>query len=323
MRYQYLLIAAILALTPIAAPAQSHSPAPEGWLWYREQPVQKPAEPQAPKPAATAAAPSGPAMWSTAWIRDTLPRLMDQAVEKPTPENVRAYLALQKVSVNRAQAYAQMAMMVTQGNAGLDENARFPSASAAAQEAVSRAQGGLIGGIQTLAKSAGLFFFFRSDCPYCHRDLSVLRTLELVTGMHVTAVSLDGQGIDDQLFPNFLIDNGQGARLGVRATPAFFLVRPPNLDDVVEIGQGYLSLDELETRIVEQAYYRHWLGAEDFQRSRIAAPLQAQSGNASAPPGLDGDDIAVIQAAVATLPPDHRTAEERAASTSAGQPSAQ
>ncbi len=264
------------------------------------------AKPKAPEPRKVepvAQGSSGPAVWSTAWIRATLPRLMDQAVEKPTPENVRAYLALQRISVDRAQAYAQMAKMVTQGNASLDENTRFPTASVAAQDAVSRAKDGLIGGIQSLSKTAGLFFFFRSDCPYCHRDLSVLRTLELVTGMHVTAVSLDGQGIDDQLFPNYLLDNGQAERLGVRATPAFFLVRPPNMTDVVEIGQGFLSLDELETRIVEQAYYRHWIGAGDFDRSRIAAPLQASSGATGNPGGLDPTDIAAIQSAVATLTP--------------------
>lgn len=279
--------------------------APSGWLWYRDPSVApKPKPPTPPKARpAQGAGTAGPATWSTAWIRATLPRLLDQAVQNPTPDNVRAYLALQKLSVNRAQNYAEMAKMVTQSDASLDENTRYPSASAAAQATTERAQQGLVSGLQALSKSAGLFFFFRSDCPYCHRDLSVLRTLQLMTGIKIIAVSLDGAGIDDSLFPRYLIDNGQAARLGIRATPAFFLVRPPNMSDVVEIGQGYLSLDELETRIIEQAYYRHWINTNLYAPTRLAPPIYS----ASATPGNPGDigtaDIAAIQSAVSHLPP--------------------
>lgn len=198
-------------------------------------------------------------------------------------------------------------MMVTQGDPSLDENARFPIASAAAQQQVQNTQADTVSAIKSLSDQAGLFFFFRSDCPYCHADLSVLRTLELTTGIKITAVSLDGQGIDGSLFPNYVIDSGQAARLGVQATPAFFLVRPPNLNDVVEIGQGYLSLPDMQQRIVEQAYYHGWLDTDLYRRTRIAAPAYVREQAGSPEAGMGPDDLRVIDAAVsrAALADEH------------------
>lgn len=118
----------------------------------------------------------------------------------------------------------------------------------------------LVSSLQSLAPTTGLYFFFRSDCPYCHRSLEVLRELQLTTGIHITAVSLDGQGIDDELFPNYLIDNGQARALGVIETPTFFLVRPPNPGNISLIGAGYMPISQLETEIVEQALQRGWIG---------------------------------------------------------------
>lgn len=292
----------LLALPASAAGQSASSDQPQGWLWYRDHlPVVHPRPKLVPHTPAVIVD-GGPSHWTTAWIHAELPQLLDRAVQDPTPRNVRAYLALQKLAVDRAQAYAEAATMVTQSDPDLDENARFPTASAAAEAATARAQTGLVSALQQLAHTAGLFFFFRSDCPYCHRDLSVLRTFELVTGMKVIGVSIDGQGIDDQLFPDYLIDNGQARRLGVVATPAFYLVRPPDMSDVVEIGQGYLSLDELETRIMEQAYYRHWVNGASFDQTRIAAPMYTASATSGNPGHIDQQDIDSIEAVVATLP---------------------
>lgn len=248
-------------------------------------------------------------------IRNTLPRLQDEAVQNPTPENVHAFLALQHMALDRSQRFAEVALKVTQSDPGLDENTRHPLASAAESVSVQNAQVGLLNGIQNLAQHAGLFFFFRSDCPYCHQDLSVLRTLELTTGIKVIGVSLDGENIDDNLFPNFLIDNGQALRLGVQSTPAFFLVRPPNMTDVVEIGQGYLSLDELEQRIIEQAYYRGWINADYYEKSRIAKPMDLRDEQPGNPGDLSDGDIQAIQAAVSKLPPSPLAQNDQAASS--------
>lgn len=215
---------------------------------------------------------------------------------------------MQRIVVDRAQKFAEVSTMVTQSDPNLDENSRYPLATAAAQQHDAVVQTGLIDGIQEIGKTAGLFFFFRSDCQYCHEDLVVLRTLELSTGIKIVPISLDGQGIDDDLFPNYLIDSGQAAKLGVRETPSFFLVRPPDLNNVVEIGQGFLSLDEMEKRIVEQSYYRGWIKTDLYEKSRLAAPMFV-SGKPTDQDAMPADEQSLIEAALKNLPPDVASAK--------------
>ena len=305
------LLTVALGLGALVAPA-SHASVlsdrrPHGWIWYTPAPPPpRPARVAPPPPRATVTS-KAPPTWSTAWIRETLPRLRDLAIQDPSEKNVRAYLLLQHLAMDRAQRFAEVSMMVTQGDPALDENTRFPLASAAAQAGVQRARQGLVNAIQVLAKTTGMYFFFSSRCEYCHADLPVLRTFELETGMKVVGVSLDGQPIDNQLFPDYLINSDQAQRLGVQYTPAFFLVHPPNLTDVVEIGQGYLSLQQLEQRIVEEAYYHGWLSPATYRETRIASPLYEAGVSPRDQHTLSSKDAALITDVVGSLPPrrDH------------------
>ncbi|WP_168708853.1 conjugal transfer protein TraF [Metallibacterium scheffleri] len=310
MVLKWLLIPAMVAVGAMLAP---HAIAqidrrPHGWIWYTPTPQpSRPVKQTTSEPGTEAAAKlAGPSQWSTAWIREKLPRLRDLAIQDPSEKNVRAYLLLQHLAMDRAQRFAEVSMMVTQGDPTLDENTRFPLASAAAQAGVESAKQGLVSAIQVLAKTTGLYFFFSSTCEYCHADLPVLRTFELESGMKIVGVSLDGQPIDNQLFPNYLINSDQAQRLGVQYTPAFFLVHPPNLSDVVQIGQGYLSLQQLEQRIVEEAYYHGWLSPATYRETRIASPLYQAGVSPRDQHTLSSKDAALITSVVGSLPPrDH------------------
>lgn len=285
------------------------NPGQDGWLWYHDPaPVSTAAPPPAAEQPAPAPTPTPAKLptdedrpFSTAWIKVNLNRLRDAAIEQPTADNVRAYLLLQRIAIDRSQKFAEVATMVTQGDPALDENARFPLATAGAQEQEEIVNQRMVDAVKNISQASGLFFFFRSDCPYCHKDLAVLRTLMLTTGIKITAISLDGPNIDDALFPNYVVDNGVGLKLGIQATPAFFLVKPPNLDSVVQIGQGYLSLTELEQRIVDQSYFKGWIDKDLYQSTRIAAPMMADGGSLSDGTGLTADDQSLITSTISRL----------------------
>jgi len=293
-------------LTLFARPSAAQTfPGTDGWLWYHD-PAHHADTPKPPTHRSDPApgprpVPASDRPFSTVWIKENLDKLRDKAIEDPTPANVRAYLLLQRVAVDRSQQFAEVSTMVTQGDPALDENARFPLASAAAQQHVQQTATDTVSAIQSLSQTSGLFFFFRSDCPYCHADLSVLRTLELTTGIKITAISLDGQGIDPSLFPDYVIDNGQAARLGVQAVPAFYLVRPPDLSNVVELGQGYLALPDMQKRIVEQAYYHGWLSTNLYKQTRIAAPAYVRAPANPVDASLGEADLDDIRSAVERL----------------------
>jgi conjugal transfer pilus assembly protein TraF len=101
--------------------------------------------------------------------------------------------------------------------------------------------------VMALARTHALFFFFRSDCPYCHAFAPVLERFAREHGLQVMPVSLDGGGIAP--FDAFRTDNGIARTLGVERVPAVFLAEPGSRT-VQPVGFGVLSEEQLLQRIV-------------------------------------------------------------------------
>ena len=68
---------------------------------------------------------------SVEWLRANLPVLRDRAIDQPTQENVRAYYYAQRIMMDKAQVFSDVAREVTGTDPLLDENLRVPFASAA------------------------------------------------------------------------------------------------------------------------------------------------------------------------------------------------
>lgn len=258
----------------------------EGWFWYQNPQTEEPLAPAAPQPTEGAAP---PAMLSTAWLRANLERYRDRAIDDPTPRNIALYLHLQRVALDRAEAFADATQLAVQLDPTLDESSRRPSAGFAAQAgdaARSEATRKVMGGI---ARRAGIWFFFRSDCPYCHVQAPVLELLERMFGLEVQAISLDGDGLPDGSYPNFRVDRGQAQQLGVIGTPALFLVRPPN--ELLPISQGALALDQLVERVLTIARSAQWITDEEWSRTRAVRPLNAAGETRAIGPEADGPEL--------------------------------
>ena len=250
-------------------------PGPEGWFWYRDD-AESPIDTDIPT---TSMRPeSSTPSYSTAWIRKNLPALRELAIDSPTPENVRAYLYVQRLAMDRASEFESVAAFVTSADPYLDQVSRFPTSEGGAAIGGRQAEKGKEEVLFELGQSAGIWFFFRSDCEYCHAMVNVLLNLKRMYNFKVMPISLDGAGLDPRLGA-FAVDRGQAAQLGVEVTPSMFLVRPPNLDDVVPIAQGFVSMKDMEERIVRMAYFHGWISERDYTRTRIANPMQLRQGS--------------------------------------------
>jgi len=270
-----LVTATGVAPMPVCGDARFYDRNAEGWFWYAPDPSTVPEpDPEPPgvplvvtEPQETAPAdsPSGPAPLSSAWLRANLERYQQHAIDDPTATNVALYLYLQRIALDKASRFADAYQRVVQSDPYLDETTRRPVGNYA--NLLNRVAGRERRAVLAdLAGEAGLWFFYRSDCPYCAAQAPVLGFLSRQTGFRVQAIALDARPLPGGDFAHFLPDAGQAARLGVVSTPALFLVRPPS--GIVPIAQGLLSLSDLEQRLLSAAREAGWIDEASYARTR-------------------------------------------------------
>jgi len=246
-----------------------------GWFWRESSPEpnkhpptkDKPLRPDLlPVPIPPQILPREPPPLSAAWFRKNLERYRDRAIDDPSSENVAAYYYLQRVMMDKAHRFTDVARQVVMSDPLLDENQRRPIATFAANETNRLAGVASEQALSTVARQAGILFFFRSDCPYCHIQAPLLAVLEKRFGFKVYAVSLDGKPMPGDLYLDFHTDRGQANLLGVVSTPAMFLMKPP--DELLPLSQGALSLDDLTGRILLAAHESGWIDDVVFDATR-------------------------------------------------------
>lgn len=246
----------------------------DGWFWYETLPPPPPPpalepDPEAPPPPAAVVPvvppPAGPPPLSAAWFRAELERYRDTAIDDPSPENVRAYLYLQKVMLDKADAFAQVSRQAVAGDPYLDAVTERPLSPFAANAISAEATARRAAVLQELAARTGILFFVDGACGVCVRQADVLLAAQRQFGFALLTVSRDGRAPAGLELP-LRADGGQAAQLGVVATPALFLMRPP--DAILPLAQGALDLDTLSERIVGQAHQAGWVDEATFAATR-------------------------------------------------------
>lgn len=302
--------AALLALlpalaglaTPCVAAAEDWKKSPaDGWFWYIDPPApeeqeptptaQPPAPPKQETKAEVPKVPEPPVAatptpadkpeskpLSSAWIRENLPILLDRAIDDPTPENVRTYLYVQRVAMDKSSKFSDVSQAVAMGDPNVDESARRPlnafGASAANREAVDNRRRVF----DKLAKTTGVWYFYRSDCHYCEQQGPILSGIEQGYGLTIFPISMDGGAPPSGTFTQKpRMDSGQSTKLGVQATPALYLVQPGS-GSILPLSQGLLAEDQLISRIILAAHSAKWISDEEYQSTRPYKDVGSGSG---------------------------------------------
>ena len=171
------------------------------------------------------------------------------AVYAPTRENVMEYQQLQWQATSRAATFSDHWRRNTWGNSELDYTVQRPVAQYARHAWLDERGDELSQTLSNMSDNYGLFYFYRSDCPYCQRFSPVLRGFADQFGVEVRAISVDGGPMDD--FPNARRDEGQFARLlqGQPAVVPAVLLLNTETNEPQWITFGLISGQELAERI--------------------------------------------------------------------------
>lgn len=262
MRAALACLAAALLGTAAAqdAPVRTAAPVPgsywderqRGWHFY-----EVPAVADAP-PAAAPATPALPAaevkpaeIAAFAHLQKSLEQARQVAIMAPTDANVRRYMALEARVVAQASRFADVAQRVAWTTPSLDPTVQGRPVNAKALDVFEQdQQQARAHALRALAADHVLFFFFRSDCPYCHAFAPTLAAFEARYGLRIVPISLDGGGIAGLDTPRR--DNGIAQTLQVTQVPALFLAAPFE-GRVAPVGFGVLSESQLLERITQAA----------------------------------------------------------------------
>jgi conjugal transfer pilus assembly protein TraF len=180
-------------------------------------------------------------------LQKTLEETRNIAIMRPSEANVRRYMELESQVVARASYFADVAQRVAWATPQLDPTLQGRPVNAKALEVFDQAE--LVDrsrAIADLGKDHVLFFFYRSDCPYCHAFAPTLAAFQARHGIQVVAISVDGGPLPS--FPNARPDNGIATTLKVNQVPAVFLAQPFT-GKISPIGFGVLSESQLLERI--------------------------------------------------------------------------
>lgn len=267
MKSKIFLLGLLSCLFSVSAFAEN-TDKPRGFLFYddkelptikitpkkkspKEQKPQVQAVPATPQPQQTPQEQHEP--FSVEWLRAKMPILLDNAMNNPTEENVRAYKYAERMMLDMANNYADMSQKVVQNDPMLDESVRFPISAMARRTALYQVDKAKEAIIQDLASKGGIWYFFDTSCRFCESQFKAIKLLEEKYGIETRYISLDGgifQGMDRKKV--WFDKGGERARsLGIQLTPATVLALPPNQSALVSHGAS--SMDTLEEKLVTAA----------------------------------------------------------------------
>lgn len=234
-----------------------------GWFWREEPPETPKPKKKLPPPVDRQAAPVEPPLFSVEWFRKNLDAIRNRAIDNPTPENVEALLSAERVMRDKATKYAMVTQQVLRDSPWLDENVRRPTSLQGENLVETMASDSIDRNAPLLASQTAIWFFYRSDCPYCKEQIAALAYLAERYGFRVLPISLDGAPLPGSPFPRWEVDTGQAANLKVTVTPTLYLVRPPN--SYAALAYGLTPAQEIVTRAIDIAAKEGWLepGARD------------------------------------------------------------
>jgi conjugal transfer pilus assembly protein TraF len=223
---------------------QDHS---RGWHWY--EPLTVPAEDGDSKEEnshKTAPSQKSPREIVKAY-REELENRLNAAWLSPTPANVRSYQEMQKDMLDRSKLFSTSWIQNVFQNPELDHTLVSPVNQQGRYLQIDLEKQRKVNTIQNLSQNYGLFFFFSSDCPYCHQFAPIVKRFSQTYGWEVIAISVDDAVLDE--FPDAQPDNGLAQVWNIKTLPSLYAVNPQT-QEAIPIAHGLTSMDEMENRIM-------------------------------------------------------------------------
>ena len=245
----------------------------DGWFWYDDPGTEPELNENQPEPAKiviqSPPVATGPAPLSSAWIRENIQSYLDSAIDNPTPENVSAFLYIQRYAMDKSFAFMDAQQQATLGHPVFDEINRRPTATFANRKLDESASGKQKSIITKISRHSGLFLFLDGS-EASIAQLQVINLLQRNQGFDLVKIAVSplppALKTSDVRF-----DSGHSEMMGVTSAPSVVLVRSDGVFDV--ISQAPVSLADLEKRLLMGAKRLAIISDEEFNSTRPIANI--------------------------------------------------
>lgn len=216
---------------------------PGGWYFYKD-PIAKP-EPLIPEPVLPVQKepekeqendkdkhPDEEVKITSAWLRENLPKLLDEAQDNPSYENVRRYMYAQRIALDRATLFANTYRQVSQRETALNENLRRPSSPLelkALNREINDTRRELF---ESHYDDVGIFFFISGNSKYCESMLPILDKLNKRFKLDILPVSVDGWTFNNNTYwaAKTVFDDGTlTSAMPIDVTPTFYVINKKDM----------------------------------------------------------------------------------------------
>lgn len=179
-------------------------------------------------------------------IRKELDGKRAVAILNPTQENVKAYIVAQEAMMDKASVFSDTWRRTIWQNPDINYELKRPANNAAIALYNSAQQQAEYKTMEKIRNEWGIFFFFRSDCIYCHRLAPTLKFISEQYGVTIFPISGDGGALKE--FPNPQRDNGLGEMLNIQAYPTLVLGNTKSRR-MIPLSSGLISAKDIVERI--------------------------------------------------------------------------
>ncbi|WON75532.1 type-F conjugative transfer system pilin assembly protein TraF [Serratia sp. UGAL515B_01] len=241
--------AVILGVFPLVASAGDNAKANNGydynpavgWYWYNTP------KPQEEKPERQTPPPPANATETMSRLHAKRLELINKALINPTEENIRRYVAFQKMLVNQVSQFSSGWEKVLLNNPELDYNLKHPVYNGASPIEYTKERQLRAKAIDYINQRYGVFFFYRGNEPLDNRLGNVVREFSEQYGIPFIPVTVDGRINPD--LPQTRTDAGQAERMNITHFPAIFLVEPAR-QTYKPLAYGFITQDDLARRVL-------------------------------------------------------------------------
>jgi conjugal transfer pilus assembly protein TraF len=215
----------------------------EGFFFYKEEkPAEKKPQPL-PKKDAKPSQPKkrkgyekgsydGKLRWSdlddmrTSELSDLVNDVKDYAIQKPTPENVKTYMTLQAVVMEKASRFQKVWGEVLLENPVLNENAKRPASGYVSGLMVRQERDDTEAAVKDMREDMGILLFYSDDCPYCDAQKTILENFaqkhgwQNITGINISQEPHTAREFNVQLVPDLWVVGNVNGRIERRRISA-------------------------------------------------------------------------------------------------------